>query len=203
MDSPAIQQCLKRLEKATLALHRLDQSNDLKETEAAWSDLIMAAGSIYSKLEQASKTSGKLNAWYGRVKHERKTDTLLSYIHHARNTDEHGLEDITRIAKREATLRFHEPFDPQKLDGVQLFVGTDETGAPRFKVSDGAPTTVEHFVEPTVVLVEVKDKRYNDTFPPPSTHLGKNLDDTRPLAVGRRAVAYLERLIANARNNGI
>jgi hypothetical protein len=202
-DSTAIQLCLKKLEKAQSALQRLEHAKNLKETEAAWSDLLMAAASIYSKLEQASKLTGKTTAWYGRVKHERKTDTLLSYIHHARNADEHGLEDITKVASRQAVLRFHEPFDPDKLEGVQLHIGTDSTGAPDIRVSDGAPISVEHYKQPTVILVEVKDHRYNDSFEPPSTHLGKQLDDTLPLAIGRLAVIYLVGLIDDARRNGI
>jgi hypothetical protein len=45
---------------------------------------------------------------YGRAKHERRNDPLLSYIHHARNADEHGIKDITRVAKGEGKIRFHE-----------------------------------------------------------------------------------------------
>jgi len=192
-----------KLEKAELAVARLEQAQNIKDTETAWSDFLMAAGSIYSKFEQASKRNGVAAAWYGRVKHERKTDTLLSYIHHARNADEHGLEDITRVASRQGTLRFHEPFDPKKLEGVQIRIGTDATGAPSISVSDGAPISVEHYKHPTVVLVAVKDTRYGDTFPTPSVHLGQQLDDTRPLAIARLAVAYVKRLIEDARRIGI
>jgi hypothetical protein len=202
-DSPAIQHSLKKLEKVELAVARLEQAQNIKDTETAWSDFLMAAGSIYSKFEHASKRNGVAAAWYGRVKHERKTDTLLSYIHHARNADEHGLEDITRIASRQAALRFHEPFDANKLEGVQIRIGTDATGAPSISVSDGAPISVEHYKHPSVVLVAVNDTRYGDTFPPPSVHLGQQLDDTRPLAIARLAAAYVKRLIEDARRKGI
>jgi len=202
MDSPALQKCLERFEKAKAALQRLEKSQDLKETASAWSDLLMAAGSLYSKLQQAAKTT-VAKAWYDRVKDERKSDTLLSYIYHARNADEHGLEDITKIANRQASVRFHEPFDPKKLEGVQVTIGTDSTGSPHIRVSDGAPISVEHYKQPTVVLVEIKDKRNKISYPTPSTHLGKQLEDTRPLAVGRLAVAYLASLIDDARRNGV
>jgi hypothetical protein len=204
MDSPALQKCLERFEKAKAALQRLEASQDPKETAFAWSDLLMAAGSLYSKLQQAAKiTGGAAKTWYDRVKEERKTDTLLSYIHHARNADEHGLEDITRIANRQASMRFQEPFDPKKLEGVQVTIGTDSTGAPQISVSDGAPISVEHYKQPTVILVEIKDKWNKISYPTPSTHLGKQLEDTRPLAVGRLAVAYLASLIDDARRNGV
>jgi hypothetical protein len=52
----------------------------------------MAAGGIYAKLEQGSRTNGRSRAWYGRIKNVRKNDELLSYLHHARNSEEHGLD---------------------------------------------------------------------------------------------------------------
>jgi hypothetical protein len=39
MDSPALQKCLERFEKAKAALQRLERPKDLKETALAWSDL--------------------------------------------------------------------------------------------------------------------------------------------------------------------
>jgi hypothetical protein len=201
--SKTIQNCLKRLEKARAALQRLDQATDLPETESAWSDLIMAAASIYSKLENGSKVSGHATAWYGRVKHERKNDSLLSYIHHARNADEHCVEDITRIANREAQIRFHEPYDPAKLEGKQIFFGRDLRGNPTFRGSEGAPFSIEAYNEPTLVLVPVRDPRYNDKFAPPDKHLGQQLADTTPRAIGHLAVAYLERLINDASAMGV
>jgi hypothetical protein len=204
MDSPALQKCLERFENAKAALQRLESSLDLKETASAWSDLIMAACSLFSKLQQAAKTAGGgAKSWFDRVKNERDTDTLLSYIHHARNADYHGLEDITRIANRQATMRIQEPFDPKKLDGVKVTIGMDSTGAPEIRVSDGAPISVEHYKQPTVVLVEIKDKRNKISYPTPSTHLGKQLEDTRPLAVGRLTVSYLASVMDEARRNGV
>jgi hypothetical protein len=202
-ESTALQHCLKRLEKARSALQRLEQTKDPRETESAWSDLIMAAASIYSKLEQGSKVNGIAVAWYGRVKNERKKDSLLSYIHHARNANEHGIKDITRVAKGEAQIRFHEPYDPAKLEGKQLFIGHDSKGNIVLGKSSDAPFSVEVYNAPTCVLVPVVDDRFGDTFPPPDRHLAQQLNDTTPQAIGRLAVAYLEKLINDARAIGI
>jgi hypothetical protein len=59
------------------------------------SDFLIAANRIFSKLEQGSKTNGQSKAWFGRKRHERRTNPLLRYIHHARNADEHGLAKVT------------------------------------------------------------------------------------------------------------
>lgn len=200
-DMSCLASCSKRLEKARLALQRLEQTKDPVETESAWSDLILAASSIYSKLEQGSKITGSAVGWYGRKSHERKNDPLLSYLLHARNADEHGIKDITRVAKGEGQIRFYEPFDPAKLEGKKLIIGRDPLGNLVLGKSSDAPFSVEVHNEPTCVLVPVKDRGVS--YQPPTTHLGQQLDDTTPLAVGRLAVLYLEALINDARAVGI
>jgi hypothetical protein len=139
-DTPALQNCSKRLEKAQSALQQLEQTKDPRETESAWLDLILAATSIYSKLLQGSKLSGgSAKGWYDLKMHERKNDSLLSYIHHARNADEHGIKDITRVAKGEGQIRFHEPYDPAKLEGKQIFMGRDSRGNMVSRKKPGCP----------------------------------------------------------------
>jgi hypothetical protein len=89
------------------------------------------------------------------------------------------------------------------LEGKQLFIGHDSGGSIVFGKSADAPFSIEVYNAPTCVLVPVKDDRYGDAFQPPTTHLGEQLEDTTPLAIGRLAVAYLERLINNASAAGI
>jgi len=78
-DSIPIRHCLLRLEKAKVALNRLENVTVRSQVESAWSDLLLAASGIYSKLEQASKASNKTKTWFGKIKKERKDDPLLSY----------------------------------------------------------------------------------------------------------------------------
>jgi hypothetical protein len=87
------------------------------------------------------------------------------------------------------------------LEGKQLFIGHDSQGNLALGKSPDAPFSVEVHNDPTCVLVPVKDSGV--TYQPPTTHLGQQLDDTTPLAVGRLAVLYLEALINDARAVGI
>jgi hypothetical protein len=50
---------------------------------------------VFTKLEQGAKSHPKSQPWSGPVKHQRRTDALLQYIHQARNSDEHGIQRIT------------------------------------------------------------------------------------------------------------
>jgi hypothetical protein len=202
--SQAIQHCERQLGRARDSLCRLEPAVELAEAEEAWSDFIGAASRIYSKLEQGSKGSGKAKAWFGRIKHERKTDPLLSYIHHARNSDEHAIEDITaKLPRGAATFSIREPYDASKLDGKQITIGADSAG--RVVVTDFDPELFEVISYPkgTLLLSRITDARYGDAFDPPKHHLGKALDDLSPFGVAKLVITYLEQLVEGARQIGI
>lgn len=202
--SPAIQHSLVRLAKARAALERLESSASLDERASAWSDLLLAGNAVYSKLEQGSKVSGKAAAWFGRAERVRKLDPLLAYMHHARNSEEHGIEDITsRVKAGDASFTFREPFDPAKLEGLQLRIDTDAMGRVRVSSSDEDVITTKEYSKPSLVLVRVTDPRFNDYFDPPYTHLGSALLDQSPEAVGRLFVEHLNKLIEEAQGAGI
>jgi hypothetical protein len=203
-DTVPIQHCLLRLQKAKVALSRLEATTDRAEIESAWSDLLLAASGIYSKLEQASKVSGKPKTWFGLKKKERKDDPLLSYAHHARNSDEHGIENIISVKEKgSATIRFREPYDPKKLEGLQISVGKDNRGNVVVTSSNEDVASTKMYDTTQVVLDDVKDNRYGDTFQPPYEHLGQKVENQTPKDVGRLLVAYLETLIDSARLIGI
>jgi hypothetical protein len=74
MDPQAVDQAKARLRKAKKALDALKKANDFEPAEDAWSDFLLAAAAIYSKLEQGAKSKGASAGWFGRKKKERKDD---------------------------------------------------------------------------------------------------------------------------------
>jgi hypothetical protein len=175
-ETPAIRQSFARLEKARTALKHLEAAKSFDERESAWSDLLIAGNGIYSKLEQGSKVSGKATGWFGRAKKARKEDPLLSYMHHARNSEEHGIEDVTaRMKAGQATITIREPFDPSKLHGIQLHIGTDSLGHVRISSSNEDVISTKMYDKPSLSLVRVKDLRFSDYFDPPYEHLGADV----------------------------
>lgn len=203
-DSVAIQHCIKKLDRARDALKDLVEATDFAKAEKAWTDLLLAVSGFYAKLATAKK-DGPAKVWFAKVKEERRTDALLSYIHHARNSDEHGLEDTTmRVAGGSATFGFREPYDPDKLEGKSFRVGKDIRGHVRIDQFDPEVFEVKHYEKPTLVLVAVKHSHERGKMvPPPTEHLGSKLEDQSPPAVGAKAVAYLESLLVEARNAGL
>jgi hypothetical protein len=201
-NSSAVEHSLKRLEKARAALSRLEAAPDLTEAERAWSDLLHAAAGVHTKLEQGSKKNDATRKWYAQKKSERTADQLLSYAHHARNSDEHRLDEITTIAhKGSASITIREPYDPSKLVGVQIAMGTDGAGNVRVSSSNESVVSVGMYSEDCLRPVTVCDRGVN--YQPPLEHLGTRLPDQSPVTLGRLLIAYIDQLIRGARSTGV
>ena len=190
MKKIAITHAHERLTKAKTAVEAMEDSADFWSFGRAWSDFLIAASGIYSKLEQGAKVNGSSVGWFGRKRHDRKTDELLRYIHHARNADEHGLAPTTRV-------------DPGGFaiggGGSYRFDGTIGSGGGNLAVIHlGGPPPRLEITSPSIRLVTVLDERHGDQYPPPSRHLGVTLPDNSPLAVAKHGLTYLSNLIAEA-----
>lgn len=189
MDKRAIGQAWERLHQAQNAHKALLMSTSFAQTETAWLQFLNNAAKIYSKLGKGSKGSGSSEGWFGRVKHERRTDPLLSYVHHARNADEHGIEPITERDKGFLSIRG---------DVLIEHLTTDDDGVlsslKARSLNPLKPIEVKH--RPGGVrLVTVVDDLHNDSFTVPTHHLGKLLESQSLEHVATLTLTYLTRLI--------
>jgi hypothetical protein len=184
MRPEAIHQARERLRKAESAHARLLGARNLDGIESAWGDFLLAANSIYSKLEAGAKGGGPSDGWFGRMTHERRNDELLSYIHHARNTEEHGLAATT--VREPGGIAING--DVIISGGIGPGQRLDVTGIP-----GGRPPSIQ-IRNPSVKLVPVLD-RYRKVFQVPTKHLGAVLDDCSPRNVAGLALNYLRVLI--------
>jgi hypothetical protein len=184
MKPDAVIQARARLRKANTALRHMKAAKAPKTIEGHWGDFLIAAGGVYAKLEAGAEGPGKSSAWYGRVKHVRRKDELLRYIHHARNTEEHGLQVITGRSNSHVGL---------SPGAVVTFIAKD-------KHSWDAIAHVGTITYPNdvVTLVRVFDAKHGDWFEPPTSHLGNDIADRSAVGVAALAVAYLESLIDKA-----
>jgi len=194
MKITAINQAKKRLEDARDALSRMEQAQTFRSFEKPWSDFLHASSAIYSKLEQGAKGHPQSAGWYGRKKHDRKKDELLSYLHHARNADYHGLNGTTLQYTEVKVLN-------DKVKGLQPAIDPDGNLTIR-AIGEGAKIEV---LKQYTALHNVTDSRFGDTFMPPTEHLGKKIADPKApkalvnaLDISRLGMAYLERLFIEA-----
>jgi hypothetical protein len=188
MKAEALQQAKSRLVRATQAIETLKTASTVEDAEAAWTDFLLAAATIYSKLEQGAKTNGKSQAWYGRKKKERRDDQLLLYLHFARNSDEHGIERVVETTTANPNLKFNEryPLKVQKLDQITH----EPVGEPGDVVIAG----------PTIRPVRAWDSRFGDYCDPPTEHRGAVIRGGGDFCydVGIKGVAYLTELLEEA-----
>ena len=178
-----------RLRKVQLTVKAMaNYADNPAAIESLWGEFVMAAGAVYSKLEQGSKSNGTSAAWFGKKKHERKSDPLLRYIHQARNADEHGIELITARHNSEITLG---------PGASATLVATDNH---TWTVQDAQGEI--QYPQDRVVLVRVHDPRFGDHFDPPDEHLGAPVPNRLPHTIAELALTYLEGLVAEAARLG-
>ena len=188
MISAAVEQAEERLKRAKIALQTVTTGGDRKDRESAWIDLISALATVYSKLEQGAKSSAKSAAWFGSKKHMRRTDQLLAYIHHARNSAEHGISPPATFVRQ--AVSFHGVMKPGTMAGLHL---TNEGMRP---ISND-PDLKLRFVENDVRLLTVKDR--DVVYHPPTEHLGQALTAFGASQIGSLAVSYVEQMVKEAR----
>ncbi|MBA3729484.1 MAG: hypothetical protein H0W92_01555, partial [Sphingomonas sp.] len=97
MDRAGFEKARARLADAFDAHARLKAAEEWGDFESAWTRLIVSLNTVYSILEQSVKGYPKSYAWFGAEKHNRRVDEVLSYLHHARNANEHGIRQILEL----------------------------------------------------------------------------------------------------------
>lgn len=194
MDAQAVEQAKGRLQRADKALQRLNAATNYDEAEEAWSDFLLAAAAIYSKLEQGSKSKGTSSGWFGRKKKERKDDPLLRFLHHARNSDEHGIERVAERGGNQHDISTGEQLKFNERREKLISIRDGMTG--EIKVENMRAL----LYGPSLVMIRVHDRRFGDYCDPPSEHMGKpiDLDDNSLIGMASLGLAYLTSLIAEA-----
>jgi len=196
MDAQAVEQAKGRLQKAEKALYALKTATNYDEAEDAWSDFLLAASTIYSKLEQGSKTQskGKSAPWFGKKKKERKDDPLLRFLHHARNSDEHGIERVAERGGNQRDLNGEPLVFNEYREHVIENVRDGITGEIKLQ---NIPVILHG---PSLQMIRVYDRRFGDYCDPPIMHLGKTIEvqDLSLIGVAALGFDYLASLVAEA-----
>ena len=188
MKRSGLEKAFTRLIKARKELEACERTIYAWDFEEEWSNFLLAYHSIFSSLEQAVKGCSKSEPWFGRVKHQRRKDPLLAYLHQARNSDEHGIDKVLHLKKE---TKFRSPSgDPVMVDisGGKVARVWSPTGA-LIVATEGAPS---------VALSTVTDSKHGDIFTAPREHLGRPLTDASPLYVAKLALDYAEKILIEA-----
>lgn len=186
MDQKHLVQAERHLAKAQDAYERVQVAKTLEDMESAWSDFIMAFGTVYNKLEGGSRGHPKSWTWWLVIKSDRKNDPLLNYVFQARNADEHGIVEVGARERVEIGV---------KNPGSHLVDGTideiiEQAGMP------GSPLRVVRTTE--FRLVRVTNSKFKDHFDPPMTAT-QPFRPFLPSTVAREATDRLQKIVSEAR----
>jgi hypothetical protein len=186
MNKSAVAAASASLDKASASIQVLRSATTFSEFESAWTDFLLAAGRVFSKLEQGAKHDGNSSAWFGRHRGERRADPLLSYLHHARNADEHGIERITEL--KPGSIKFG------STGATHIKKMTISGGRVEAEIS-GSP--LKFAITPsTARLIAVTDRGV--VYTPPTEHLGKPIQDQSAVGIAELAASYLRAMIESA-----
>lgn len=195
MDISAINKAKDRLVSAKARLKDLGSAEDYDTARRQWYEFLLSSNSVFSVLEQGSKSSNKSGAWMREKKQERKKDSLLSYLQHARNADEHNVPSVTELDRQKIVMMAgdKEVAEIRDMIGNQgTFQSLSEVG-----VSPKLETVTELRIYPErAKLIRVRDR--GTYYDPPEEHLGSTLSDNSPALIATLMVRYIEALITEA-----
>ena len=199
MKRVALQKAAEHLNLVKTAVDEMAAATNFSSYERAWMDFLAQASRFYNKLEQGAKNCNKSEPWFGRRKRERKKDPLLSYIHHARDCEEHAIDFTTSMSAdmlrgtmpEEGDFRVSFDFMIDK-NGKQHFRNVKATGP------EGENIPVE-LVNPNIALLTVLDRRFGDSFDPPAFHLARPIVDKTPRGVASLAATYMSDMLEDAK----
>jgi len=153
--------------------------------EENWSQFLVAADLVFSKLGAGAKGCSVSEPWFGRKLHQQKQDQLLNFLYLARNAEEHGIERSVENA-----------YKVEVVPGVVLHLDAtfEPNGDVVFRRQDD-PAVIVHM--PLTGAAKAVADRSGRMHGPPSSHLGQDVQPT-VLEIGRLALAHLESLVREA-----
>jgi hypothetical protein len=89
MKLKAVTAAEEQLQSAKTCYDNAKNAPNIPSINKEWHHFLIHANQVFSKLEQGAK-EGSSKGWFDKIKQIRKTDSLLSYLRHARNAAEHG-----------------------------------------------------------------------------------------------------------------
>jgi hypothetical protein len=186
MHAMALEAARGRLERAKDALRDFKAAKDYGPAEAAWTDFLLACNTFFSKLEQGAKGTSQSEYWFGLKRRQRKDDSVLSYIHKARDVDEHG---IVRVTARGIDGGFNLGFGEKREFFIQ---GLDDNKEP---IDHPDQRATGWSYGPYVKLVPVYVRRERKKYDPPYKVVFPAAD---PAVVGDAALKLLAIVLSEA-----
>lgn len=165
-------------------------AHEFSEFAAAWTGFLHALDRAWNKLEALAPQAGsRFKPWAGSHRNRRTNDELLCYLWHARNVDEHTLQEV--VEHQPGSFSFLLPASPAK----DLYIEYLEIDGPSIKYRGSQPPRIE-VTPPRVALLPVTDRGVQ--FDVPRVHLGKGISEGNPIEAAELGLRYYSNAIDEA-----
>jgi hypothetical protein len=195
MNPKAVEKAKSRIRVAEKALSELTACPDYPTLTDTWYTFLVSAKNVYTVLEQGAKVSPQSRQWFGAKANERKNDELLQYMFQARNDDEHGLEDVTKLKPGSVAIGVNAPGFSNHIIAQDITINNGQISIRDVQSGDERPVLIE-VTPPSAHLVPIRGRGV--LFPIPTTHLGKPVENQSPYAVAELCLTYLSKLVDEA-----
>ena len=186
MNGNGLRHAWERFHKAEAARKHMLASDDFQKLESAWREFLQAANAVFVKLELAAKSDTRAAPWFGQKTHARKQDDLMCYLHHARNSDEHSLQDVTTGRPGQVSI---------VSEGSIQIAWTDGDSVAQVSSLEDKPIKMERG-PPRVELLPVVDR--SKTYEVPAKYRGAVLDAPQLAAVAAVALDEIRAVLDEA-----
>ncbi len=175
---------------AEKAIERMTNATSIDELEDEWKIYLSAIEKCWVKVERSCQhVRNTFQPWQGIFSNERKKDPLLRYIKHARNADQHGLQEI---------MEKKDPLSSMSIEGGESIAHIEklviEKGA-LVEYRGNKPLIIENLPN-RIELIPVKDS--GNWYNPPKTHKQMRLPWPAPINVAVLGLEYYRDYVRQA-----
>jgi hypothetical protein len=182
MEKKALEAARIEFDRAHLSVDELQNSTTYPDVQRHWVAFLAASGKIFTKLERGSKTRPKSVAWFSKIKEQRQTDPILSYIWNARNKDMHGIEEVTHLHPGKIDVVNPTPEESVAFEKKMRAFGKPYVGLAMLEI-----------IYPHVRLADIRNRE--GFFPAPKQQNGNLI---MPAGVGLLALSIVDKMIGEA-----
>ncbi len=175
---------------AEKALERMSSSENIDDLEDDWKIFLGAIEKCWVKVERACQPyRNEFQPWQVSFARDRKKDALLKYVKHARNSDNHSIQETMQIADESSSMYVEGGPGVTHIENLEIRNGK------LVSYKGNRPLVIENLPK-RIELVRIQDsgKWYN----PPKTHKLIKLLWPAPLDVATLALEYYRDFVKQA-----
>lgn len=187
-----------KLQIAHAKVAAMRAASDVASLARLWEEFLTAQQQVFLRLKKAFE-QGPSKAWCDSITNDQRSDDMLQYAMHARNANEHGIENITDTKPQQLGIKLR----PDTSVAVNELTLDARGSSP--KVTMDAETAANFaavgasivFTPGSIKLVAVRDRGID--YEPPTSHFGVQITQS-PLHIAELTALYLSNKIVEAQS---